>query len=144
VTLTPEQHAAVAQLAATDRHVRAHEQAHLAAAGPYATSAASYTLVTGPDGQQYAVGGEVHLDASPILGDPQATIAKARVIEAAANAPVDPSPQDRAVASAATAMEQAAAQELAKQRDTSAAASRVNSAYAGGSEMTASRLSLQM
>ena len=134
----------MAQLAATNRHVRAHEQAHLSAAGPYATSAASYTLVTGPDGQQYAVGGEVHLDTSPVSGDPQAMIAKAHVIEAAANAPVDPSPQDRAVASAAAAMEQAAVQELAKQRHTSAAASRVKSAYGNGHETTGSRLSLDL
>jgi len=111
---TTQQQALISELAATDRHVRAHEQAHLAAAGPFATSGASYSIVTGPDGKQYAVGGEVSLDTSPVSGDPKATIQKARVIEAAANAPSDPSSQDRAVAAAAAAMEQAAELELAK------------------------------
>ena len=34
--------AIIAQLTVTDRHVRSHEQAHLAAAGPYATGGPSY------------------------------------------------------------------------------------------------------
>ena len=45
--LTPQQQVLIAELAATDRHVRAHEQAHVAAAG------ASYIIATGPDGKQY-------------------------------------------------------------------------------------------
>ena len=105
--------AVLAQLAETDRHVRAHEQAHLAAAGGYARSGPSYTYVTGPDGKQYAVGGEVAIDTSAIPGNPQETIRKARVVEAAANAPVDPSPQDRQVAAAAAQMEIDARLELA-------------------------------
>jgi hypothetical protein len=113
VQLSAVQLAVVAQLAATDRHVRAHEQAHLAAAGPYATGGPSYNYTVGPDGMLYAVGGEVSLDVSPDPFDPQATIQKARVIEAAANAPADPSMQDRMVAAQAAQMEQAAEQELA-------------------------------
>ena len=70
--LTPQQQALISELAATDRHVRTHEQAHVAAAGPFATSGASYSIVTGPDGKQYAVGGEV--DTSPVSGDSKATI----------------------------------------------------------------------
>jgi hypothetical protein len=129
--VTVDEQAAITQLAATDRHVRAHEQAHLAAAGPYAISGASYTMVTGPDGRQYAVGGEVSLDTSPVSGDPEATIEKARVIEAAANAPSDPSSQDRAVAAAAAAMKQTAQQELTKQHQ----ASQVQAAYSPNREV---------
>lgn len=111
--LSAEQQAVVAQLAVIDRHVRAHEQAHLAAAGPYATSGPSYGYTVGPDGNLYATSGEVSLDVSPDPSDPEATIQKARVIEAAANAPADPSMQDRMVAAQAAQMEQAAEQELA-------------------------------
>jgi hypothetical protein len=107
----------IAQLSSVDQHVRAHEQAHLAAAGPYARGGASYTYQTGPDGKQYAVGGEVAIDASPIPGDPQATIEKERTVQAAANAPVDPSTQDRQVAAAAAVIEQQAMLDLAKQAE---------------------------
>lgn len=55
--------------------------------------------------------------------DPEKTIAKARVLQAAANAPADPSGQDRAVAAAAAQMEAAARQELStKQQEQAAAA----------------------
>ena len=76
----------------------------------------SFTFVTGPDKQQYAVGGEVSIDTSPVAGNPQATIQKAQQIRAAANAPSNPSGQDRAVASQASRMEQAARQELAAEK----------------------------
>ena len=104
----------VVQLKARDREVRSHEQAHLAAAGPYATGGPSYTYTTGPDGQRYAVGGEVGIDTSPVPDDPEATIRKAQVIRAAASAPADPSGQDRQVAAAASKMEAQATQELRK------------------------------
>jgi hypothetical protein len=102
----------VAKLAATDRRVRAHEQAHVAAAGGYVRGGPTYSYTTGPDGKRYAVGGEVNLDTTPVRGDPEATIQKARTLQAAANAPADPSSQDRAVAAAAAAMEQAAYREI--------------------------------
>lgn len=121
--LSTEQRAVIAQLAATDRHVRAHEQAHLAAAGPYATGGPSYSYHTGPDGNLYAVGGEVNLDVSPDPADPEKTLQKARVIQAAANAPADPSGQDRMVAAQAAQMVAAAEREL------SAADRQVQSAY---------------
>jgi len=110
--LTPEERRIVAELRRIDRQVRAHEQAHLAAAGSLA-SGVSFTFVTGPDGRQYAVAGEVRLDTSPVAGDPEATIEKAQQIRAAANAPANPSAQDRAVAAQATQMEIAARAELA-------------------------------
>jgi len=113
--LTAEQHAEVARLAQTDRQVRAHEQAHIAAAGAVARSGPSFTYATGPDGQLYAVGGEVSIDTSAVPGDLRATIRKAEIIQAAANAPADPSPQDRQVAAAAAQMAMQARLELAAQ-----------------------------
>jgi hypothetical protein len=109
--------AIIAQLTVTDRHVRSHEQAHLAAAGPYATGGPTYTYQQGPDGKLYAVGGEVTLDDSPVSGDPAATVEKEKTVIAAANAPADPSSQDRAVASAAAMMEATAQQDLRQQQD---------------------------
>ena len=112
--LTPEEERIVAELAATDRQVRAHEQAHLAAAAGLARGV-SFTYTSGPDGKQYAVGGEVSIDTSPVSGDPAATIRKAQQIRAAANAPANPSGQDRAVAAQASQLEAEARQELAEQ-----------------------------
>lgn len=107
--------AQIAALARTDREVRAHEQAHLAASGGYATSGASYQYQTGPDGKRYAVGGEVGIDTSAVPGNPEATIRKAQIIQAAASAPADPSGQDRAVAAQAAQMEAKARLELTRQ-----------------------------
>lgn len=114
--LTAQQRSTIAQLSATDRHVRAHEMAHLTVAGPYAIGGPSYTFTVGPDGQMYATGGDVQLDAAPDPSDPKKTIEKARIIEAAAFAPVDPSNQDRHVAAQAAQMEQAAEQQLQQQQ----------------------------
>src|SRR5258708_1411816 len=114
--------AELALLAETDRHVRSHEQAHLAAAGQYARSGASYQYQTGPDGKQYAIGGEGSIDTSPVPGDPAATAQKARVVQAAANAPADPSTQDRQVAAQAARMEQQAVLELARVRSSAPSA----------------------
>ena len=75
---------------ARDAEVRAHEMAHLVVAGQYARGM-SFTYETGPDGKNYAVAGEVGIDTSPVNGDPQATIEKARVIQRAALASPQPS-----------------------------------------------------
>lgn len=106
--------AQIAALAKTDREVRAHEQAHLTASGGHATSGPSYQYATGPDGKRYAVSGEVSIDTSSVPGNPEATIRKAQIIQAAANAPSEPSGQDRAVAAQAARMEAKARQELAR------------------------------
>ncbi|WP_395004407.1 putative metalloprotease CJM1_0395 family protein [Undibacterium sp.] len=106
--------ALVAKLQARDRAVRQHEMAHLAVSGGLATSGASFTYQKGPDGVDYAVGGEVSIDTSPGR-TPEDTIARARQIQAAALAPADPSGQDRAVASQAAQMEIAARAQLAAQ-----------------------------
>lgn len=89
------------QLRQADSDVRAHEQAHLAAAGGYATGGASFTYRQGPDGKRYAVAGEVPIDISKESA-PEATINKMRVVRRAALAPRDPSPQDQKVAAQAT------------------------------------------
>ncbi|MDG6773736.1 putative metalloprotease CJM1_0395 family protein [Thiomicrorhabdus sp. ZW0627] len=107
----------VNQLKARDSEVRAHEMAHLGAAGGYATSGASYAYQVGPDGKRYAIGGEVGIDISPVAGDPQATLQKAAVVQRAALAPAQPSSQDYRVASAAAQMAAQARMELTQKED---------------------------
>ena len=110
--LSAEEQKVVQELKQRDQEVRAHEAAHLAAAGKLAASGASYKYQRGPDGKNYAVGGEVKIDTSPVPNDPQATIQKARQIKAAAQAPANPSPADRQVAASAAQMEAKARQEV--------------------------------
>jgi len=110
---SPEEQREIEKLKARDREVRAHEAAHLAAAGGHARSGASFSYQRGPDGVLYAVGGEVSIDTSPVPGDPQATLAKALQVQRAALAPADPSAQDRQVAAQAAAMAIQARRELA-------------------------------
>jgi len=114
IGLTPPEQAEVRRLQARDREVRSHEQAHVAAGGPHA-GGASYSYETGPDGKRYAVGGEVPIDASK-ASTPEATMQKARTIRKAALAPANPSATDRQVAAKATAMEEAARQELREEK----------------------------
>lgn len=102
-------------LAARDREVRAHEQAHASVAGQYAKGT-SYTYQRGPDGVSYAIGGEVQIDTSPIPGDPEATLRKAQQLRRAANAPAEPSSQDARVAALAAQMEQEARLDLREQQ----------------------------
>jgi len=111
-TLSAQQLSDLRRLQAIDKRVRAHEQAHVNAAAGLIRRGASFTTKQGVDGQQYAVAGEVSIDTSSIAGDPQATIFKARQIQRAAQAPVDPSAQDRSVAASAYALEQRAIVEL--------------------------------
>ena len=101
------------QLKARDREVRAHEQAHAAVGGQYAGSP-SYEFETGPDGQQYAVGGEVSIDISE-ESDPEDTLAKMQQVRAAALAPAEPSPQDFRVASEASRIAGEARAELSQE-----------------------------
>ena len=54
----------VERLTERDGEVRAHEMAHLAAAGSLAQGGMKLTYQTGPDGRQYAVGGSVKIDTS--------------------------------------------------------------------------------
>jgi hypothetical protein len=113
--LSQEDAAQIAKLKQRDREVRQHEMAHLAASGGLATSGASYTYQKGPDGVNYAIGGEVSIDTSPGK-TPEETIQRARTISAAALAPADPSGQDRAIAAQAAQLAQQASVELSQQR----------------------------
>ncbi len=103
----------VDELQTTDREVRQHEQAHKSVGGSLA-GAISYDYQRGPDGKNYAVGGEVSIDVSA-EADPSATIAKMRRVRSAALAPAQPSGQDRQVAAQASKTEMEARQELSAQ-----------------------------
>jgi hypothetical protein len=109
-----EQLREIRKLSQTDRDVRSHEAAHMAAGGQYVKGGATFQYQKGPDGKMYAVGGEVSIDTSPVKGNPQATISKMQAIKSAALAPADPSGQDRSVAAQASAVEAQARQELTK------------------------------
>ena len=135
--LTDDERRQVSELKSRDREVRAHEQAHLSAAGPYAQGSATFEYQNGPDGRQYAIGGEVSIDTSPVSGDPAATIQKAQQIRAAALAPASPSGQDHRVAAAATQMETQARAELAQQGPVQQSAA---AAYAAPKEQSAGTL----
>lgn len=113
----------ISELAARDREVRAHEQAHAAVGGAYA-GAPSYQYEQGPDGVNYAVAGEVPIDVSR-AATAEETIRKAQVIQRAALAPAEPSPQDRAVAAQAAQMELQAQAELVQSREIQASDNRV-------------------
>lgn len=114
--LTPEQQQELAKLKARDAEVRAHEQAHKAAAAGINASAPSYDFQTGPDGKKYAVGGEVTISFSS-SGDPETDIANAEIMKASALAPADPSSQDRAVAQNADKIIAQAKEKLAQEQE---------------------------
>lgn len=104
----------IKELKERDTEVRVHEQAHASVGGKYAGSP-SYEYQRGPDGTNYAVGGEVQIDVAEVSGDPQATIDKMQTVRAAALAPQEPSSADRAIAADATQKLAAAQAELAMQ-----------------------------
>jgi len=109
--LSEEEDEEVRRLSARDAEVRAHENAHKAAAGRHARGGPSYEFERGPDGRRYAVGGEVSIDTSPVPNDPDATILKMQQVRRAALAPAEPSAQDRRVASEASQSEMRARSE---------------------------------
>ncbi len=100
--LTDEERQVVRELERRDSEVRRHENAHAAVGGSLA-GAPSYTYQRGPNGQLYAVGGEVNIDTGSIPGNPEATAEKLDQVQRAALAPSNPSPQDLRVAAEARA-----------------------------------------
>ena len=126
--LTEEQQKEVKELKARDSEVKTHEQAHLAVAGSLAQGGASFEYQTGPDGMNYAVGGEVSIDTSP-ESTPEATISKMQQVKAAALAPAEPSSQDRSVAASAT-------QQIAKAMQEKSVESEENEEQNDGSKVT--------
>ena len=128
----------IGELQTRDRAVHSHEMAHMAAGAGLVTRSASYTYQTGPDGQRYAVGGEVGIDVSPGR-TPQESLAKAERIRAAALAPADPSAQDLQVAASAAQMAMEARMEMsASAASASGTAGRAESAYAAAAANPAS------
>lgn len=124
----------IKELKARDTEVRIHEQAHASVGGQYAGSP-SYEYQRGPDGTNYAVGGEVQIDVAEIEGDPQATIEKMQTVRAAALAPAEPSGADRAIAADATQKLAAAQAELTNtegENNTQAASLKTEDALAKG------------
>jgi len=122
--LSKEEQKQVDELKKRDTEVRNHEEAHQRVGGQYA-SAPSYEYQQGPDGKNYAVGGQVQIDTAPVDGDPDATIAKMEIVKRAALAPAEPSGQDRAVAAKADAVAQQAQQDkMEMEREAAAAAAR--------------------
>ncbi len=138
--LTEEEQAQVQALKERDREVRAHEAAH-AAAGAGLAGSPSFTFEVGPDGQRYAVAGEVSIDTSAVDGDPDATIRKLQQVVRAALAPAEPSGQDRAVAAQAQAqMNQARAEAATERREEQQAGA--NSETDAGEKISGQILSL--
>lgn len=113
--LSEEEKQKVEELKKIDQKVRAHEMAHQAA-GAGLVRGTSFNYTVGPDGKQYAIGGEVKIDISPVPGDPEATIQKMQQVRRAALAPSDPSPQDRSVANLASNIESKARAELNEEK----------------------------
>lgn len=100
-------------LAQRDREVKTHERIHASIGGVFA-SAPHFSYQKGPDGQLYAVEGDVRIDTSAVAGDPRATLEKAQVIIRAALSVPEPSIQDKRVAAQARAMATEASAEIAK------------------------------
>ncbi|MDR0927609.1 MAG: hypothetical protein LBO69_07585 [Ignavibacteria bacterium] len=99
--LSDDEQKLVEELKRIDTEVRAHEAAHLAAAGGLAQGGPSFTYTQGPDGNQYATGGEVNVSMDADSSNPDATIQNMQTVIAAAMAPADPSGQDFSVAASA-------------------------------------------
>ena len=108
--LTREEETQVQELKARDREVRAHEEAHKATAGDLAIGGPTYEYEQAPDGQEYAVGGEVQIALRPGR-TPEETASNAQRARRAALAPAQPSAQDHKVAAQAAQMEAEARQE---------------------------------
>ena len=121
--LDPQEQALVQELELRDQEVRAHELAHKSA-GAGLTSAATFTYQQGPDGKQYAIGGEVQIQISP-GSTPEETVRRAKQVIAAATAPANPSAADLRAAGMASRMEQEArAEQSVTQMETKEEATR--------------------
>ena len=140
--LSPEEQAMVRELMARDQEVRNHEMAH-AVAGVGMASGATYTYQRGPDGKQYAIGGEVQIQIQP-GGTPEETLRRAQQAQAAATAPSNPSAADLQVAAMAGRMQEQAQLEMASRAATAeqealAQASEAEEAVEAHQELTPDR-----
>ena len=105
-----EKDSQVRELENIQREVIAHEQAHKVAAGEFG-GGISYTYTEGPDGKRYITGGEVPIKLRQ-GATPEETLRNMQQVQAAANAPADPSGQDRQVAAKAAAIASRARSEI--------------------------------
>ncbi|WP_206674595.1 putative metalloprotease CJM1_0395 family protein [Rheinheimera pleomorphica] len=123
----------IQELKSRDQEVKTHEQAHAAIGGRYA-GAPSYSYERGPDGNQYAVAGEVQIDIAPIPGDPQGTVQKMQQVRSAALAPAEPSSADRRIAAEAMQRQMQAQAELVQQQAATATAASASKASRGAEQ----------
>jgi len=98
-----------------DAEVRRHERSHARTLGPHATTPILYDTARGPDGEVVVTGGKIGVDLDPVPGDPEATLAKARVVLNAAHAPGSPSAADMRVAAEAYRLAQQAQDDITEQ-----------------------------
>ena|GEM_PF-6678557 len=108
-----EKDSQIRELKQIQQEVIAHEAAHQAAAGELG-GGVSYTYTQGPDGQKYITGGEVPIRLKE-GATPEETLRNMQKVQAAANAPADPSGQDMKVAAKATALAAKARSEISQQ-----------------------------
>jgi hypothetical protein len=113
--LTEEELTAVDKLQERDLEVKQHEAEHMSVGGGLVRGGMRLEYSTGPDGVQYAVGGEVSIDMST-GSTPEETASKMSQVKAAALAPSEPSGQDLAVAAQATQIEMDALREATEKK----------------------------
>ena len=102
----------VDELKKIEREVISHEAAHQAAAGEFG-GGVSYSYTQGPDGKSYITGGEVPIRLKQ-GSTPEETLRNMQQVQQAANAPADPSGQDRQVAAKAAAIAAKARAQIAR------------------------------
>lgn len=107
-----EKDSQIRELKQIQQEVIAHEAAHQAAAGELG-GGVSYTYTQGPDGQKYITGGEVPIRLKE-GATPEETLRNMQKVQAAANAPADPSGQDMQVAAKAAALAAKARSEISQ------------------------------
>ena len=110
-----EKDSQVRELKQIQNEVIAHEAAHQAAAGELG-GGVSYTYTQGPDGKRYITGGEVPIRFKE-GATPEETLRNMQKVQAAANAPADPSGQDMKVAAKAAALAMQARNEISQERE---------------------------
>ena len=109
--------AQVKELENVQREVVEHEAAHQAAAGELG-GGVSYSYTEGPDGKSYITGGEVPIKLKEGR-TPEETLRNMQKVQRAANAPADPSGQDRQVAAKAVALAAKARNEIVRENRSS-------------------------
>ena len=125
-----EKDSQVRELENIQREVIAHEAAHKAAAGEFG-GAISYTYTEGPDGKRYITGGEVPIKLKQ-GSTPEETLRNMQQVQMAANAPADPSGQDRQVAAKAAAIAAKARSEVSREDESENETSELKATVAKG------------